>query len=337
MDGVSLNTNNVVVGTQPEILLVNPVTNKVYVGNYGSANVTVVEGGSNATGTVTVGTNPYGMALNPVTNQIYVANQGSGNVRVVTEQPVQSSPLTTTITPLTGNATTSATPTFTFSASNTFANALPVDGLYFQFDSWLEPWTPATAGSAGSYSGTAPSLTAGTHILYAYATDGQDATATNTAYASVPLIGSISAYLFTVSAPASTPVVSLTPTLPFPNTTVGTTSSALAATLSNTGTAPLSISSISVAGTNPSDFAVSTGTNACGASLAAGSSCSIYVTFTPASATSFTAMLQVADNASGSPQATTPRETAPPPAVLLTPSPVAFGNQTINTTSSPSK
>jgi hypothetical protein len=248
---------------------------------------------------------------------------------------VQPSPLTTAITPLTGNSTTSATPTFTFSASNTFANALPVNGLYFQFDSWLEPWTPATAGSGGSYSGTAPSLTAGTHILYAYATDGQDATATNTAYASVPLIGSISAYLFTVSAPASTPVVSLTPTLPFPNTTVGTTSSALAATLSNTGTAPLSISSISIAGTNPSDFAVSTGTNACGASLAAGSSCSIYVTFTPALATSYSAMLQVADNASGSPQATTLSGTGTAPVVSLVPSPVPFGNQTIDTTSTP--
>jgi hypothetical protein len=55
-------------------------------------------------------------------------------------------------------------------------------------------------------------------------------------------------------------------------------------------------------GTNPSDFALTTGANACGATLAAGSSCSIYVTFTPASATSFSATLSVADSASGSPQ-----------------------------------
>jgi YVTN family beta-propeller protein len=332
MDGVSGNTTPFTVGTLPEFLLVNPVTNKIYVGNYSSANVSVVDGsynsaaGSTGTSTVTVGTSPYGMALNPVTNQIYVANQGSGNVTVITEQQMQSSPLTTTITPLTGNATTSATPTFTFSASSSFApNALPVDGVYFQFDSWWEPWTLATAGSGNSYSGTAPSLTPGTHILYAYATDGQDATATNTGFAGDTLIGSISAYLFTVSAPASAPVVSLTTTLPFPNTTAGTTSSALAATLSNTGTAALSISGISIAGTNPTDFAVSAGTNACGASLAAGSSCSIYVTFTPASATSYTAMLEVADNASGSPQTTTLTGTG---IAALTPQTISFTQPT---------
>jgi hypothetical protein len=60
-----------------------------------------------------------------------------------------------------------------------------------------------------------------------------------------------------------------------------------------------------ITGTNPSDFALSTGANACGATLAAGSSCSIYVTFTPASAVSFTATLSVADSASSSPQTST--------------------------------
>jgi hypothetical protein len=64
----------------------------------------------------------------------------------------------------------------------------------------------------------------------------------------------------------------------------------------------LSISGITITGTNPTDFSLSTGTNACGATLAAGANCLIYVTFTPASATSFSATLSVADNAAGSPQ-----------------------------------
>jgi hypothetical protein len=98
------------------------------------------------------------------------------------------------------------------------------------------------------------------------------------------------------------PAASLSPALSFPNTLAGTTSSALAATLSNTGTAPLNNVVPSITGTNPGDFALTTGANACGATLAAGSSCSIYVTFTPASATSFSATLSVADNATGSPQ-----------------------------------
>jgi hypothetical protein len=79
----------------------------------------------------------------------------------------------------------------------------------------------------------------------------------------------------------------------------------LAATLSNTGTATLNNIVPTITGANPSDFALSTGTNACGATLAAGSSCMIYVTFTPASASSFTATLSVADSASGSPQTST--------------------------------
>jgi hypothetical protein len=76
----------------------------------------------------------------------------------------------------------------------------------------------------------------------------------------------------------------------------------MAATLSNTGNGALNNIVPSITGANPSDFALSTGANACGATLAAGSSCFIYVTFTPAAATSYSATLSVADSATGSPQ-----------------------------------
>jgi hypothetical protein len=79
----------------------------------------------------------------------------------------------------------------------------------------------------------------------------------------------------------------------------------MAATLSNSGNATLNNIAPSITGANPSDFAITTGSNACGPTLAAGSNCSIYVTFTPASAASFTATLSVADNASNSPQTST--------------------------------
>ena len=101
---------------------------------------------------------------------------------------------------------------------------------------------------------------------------------------------------------AAAPIASLTAPAAFPSTTVGVTSAALSATLSNTGNAALAISGVTITGANPTDFAVVTGSNACGSSLAAGASCSIYVTFTPASAASFAATLSVADNAAGSPQ-----------------------------------
>jgi hypothetical protein len=127
--------------------------------------------------------------------------------------------------------------------------------------------------------------------------------------------------------PAPAPIATLTPPLSFPSTTVGTTSSAMVATLSNSGNATLNIGSIAIGGTNPSDFTVTTGANACGATLAADASCSIYVTFTPASATSFSATITVTDNATPTTQSITLTGTgtpAPAPIASLTPATLTF-------------
>jgi hypothetical protein len=109
------------------------------------------------------------------------------------------------------------------------------------------------------------------------------------------------------------PVATLSSIPAFPNTLVGATSTAQSVTLSNTGNAPLTNIVATITGTNPTDFAITTGDGACGSTLAAGSSCSIYITFTPASAASFSATLSVADNASGSPQTTALTGTGIPP------------------------
>ncbi len=102
---------------------------------------------------------------------------------------------------------------------------------------------------------------------------------------------------------AAAPQAVLSPSaLSFPSTSVGVTSSAQAVTLSNPGSASLTINGISLTGANIEDFAE---TSTCGSTLAAGSNCTISVTFTPASAASFSAGVSVADNAGGSPQAVT--------------------------------
>jgi YVTN family beta-propeller protein len=62
---------------------VNPVTDKIYVANSGSNNVTVIAGATNATTTVAVGRTPIALAVNPLTDRIYVANQTSGDVTVI--------------------------------------------------------------------------------------------------------------------------------------------------------------------------------------------------------------------------------------------------------------
>jgi len=100
------------------------------------------------------------------------------------------------------------------------------------------------------------------------------------------------------------PQASLSPgTVPFTSTTVGTTATAQNITLTNPGNATLTITSVTLGGTNPADFAISA--NTCGSSLASLGSCTISVTFTPASAASFAATLSVVDNAAGSPQTAT--------------------------------
>src|ERR1019366_5737904 len=76
--------------------------------------------------------------------------------------------------------------------------------------------------------------------------------------------------------------------LAFPSTLAGTPATALPMTLSNPGTAALTITGISVTGTNASSFGQS---NNCGASLAAGAVCTITVTFSPASAGSLGASI----------------------------------------------
>jgi hypothetical protein len=102
---------------------------------------------------------------------------------------------------------------------------------------------------------------------------------------------------------------SLTPaTLTFAQRATGTTSPAQSATLANTGSTPLNISSISITGANAGDFAQ---INACGSPLSVGASCQISVTFTPSGMGARSAAVSIGDNPTGSPQMVTLTGTGP--------------------------
>lgn len=93
------------------------------------------------------------------------------------------------------------------------------------------------------------------------------------------------------------PIISLSPTgLTFASQAVGATSTAQMVTLSNNGSATLTISNIAASG----DFAQ---TSTCGTSVANGSNCAISVTFTPTASGTRNGTLTITDNASGSPHA----------------------------------
>jgi hypothetical protein len=134
-------------------------------------------------------------------------------------------------------------------------------------------------------------------------------------------------------AAAQSPAVQLSPSsLTFGNQQVGTTSPGQNVTLSNTGTAKLSITRIGITGLNASDYAQ---TNNCGGSVAAGASCTITVTFSPTKTGTRTASVSVSDNGAGSPQSVSLTGTGIAPYVKLTPTSLTFAGQNVGTTSAP--
>jgi hypothetical protein len=125
--------------------------------------------------------------------------------------------------------------------------------------------------------------------------------------------------------------VAFTPAgLTFADQTVGTTSPASVVTLSNTGTAALTINNVAITGANSGDYAQS---NTCGGSVAVGASCSISTTFTPAAAGIRTASISVGDSATGSPQSVPLTGTGIAPTVAFSPASITFANQAVGTSS----
>lgn len=87
--------------------------------------------------------------------------------------------------------------------------------------------------------------------------------------------------------------------LNFPAQLVGTKSAAQVVTLSNVGSAVLTVTSIGITGANASDFGQ---TNTCDSTLAINASCPISVTFTPTAGGGRVATLTISSNGVGSPQ-----------------------------------
>jgi YVTN family beta-propeller protein len=72
------------VGHHPLGVGVNPITNRIYVANYGGDSVSVIDGAANTvSSTVPVGAFPWGVGVNPTTNRIYVANSWTYTVSVI--------------------------------------------------------------------------------------------------------------------------------------------------------------------------------------------------------------------------------------------------------------
>src|SRR3954447_8675467 len=131
-------------------------------------------------------------------------------------------------------------------------------------------------------------------VSYTAAAPTQDATASVAVSSKKPgIVAASTAYFKVVGV---SPVAELSPAsgLDFGDSPVGQTTAAQEVTLTNSGNAPLEITSQDLGGTNPGDFdRVAT---TCGTTLAAGASCNTSITFTPTDAGARSATFRVTDN-----------------------------------------
>ncbi|MFO1324906.1 MAG: choice-of-anchor D domain-containing protein [Burkholderiales bacterium] len=135
------------------------------------------------------------------------------------------------------------------------------------------------------------------------------------------------------TAPAGPGQLSLPATVTFATQAVGTTSAVKTLTVTNVGTSPVTVSGI--VSSAPTEFAV-TPQNC--ATLAAGASCTIDVTFKPAAAGARAATITVTSTGTGSPQTIAASGTGgagPAPGQLSVPAGLGFGDQATGTTSAP--
>lgn len=100
---------------------------------------------------------------------------------------------------------------------------------------------------------------------------------------------------FTFSTSSTLPEIGVTPTVvDFGEVNTGSTSPAQAVTIQNLGDVSLSISNITLSGADAGRFAISS--NNCGASISAGGSCTVQLTFTPTAMGNRSAFLVITSN-----------------------------------------
>ncbi|MGA2019107.1 MAG: FG-GAP-like repeat-containing protein [Candidatus Sulfotelmatobacter sp.] len=126
----------------------------------------------------------------------------------------------------------------------------------------------------------------------------------------------------------NTGVASFSPTTPlvFPPQLLNTESEELAVRLTNSGTAPLTISSVTALG----EFKVS---DNCGKSVKAGAKCSITVRSAPTTQGALTGTVSILDSASSKPQVI--ELSGAGTVVEMAPTSLSFGSQSVNTKSAP--
>jgi hypothetical protein len=180
-------------------------------------------------------------------------------------------------------------------------------------------------GSADDFPGGLALDSSGNIYITGY-TDSLDYPVTAAAEQNAYPGGSYDAFVAKISTNVA-PAVAISPSsIQFPDTPVGSSSQASIALLRNMGSAPLTISNITVAG-NFSE------TDNCTPGVASASNCTLSVTFTPTQMGSLSGFVTIVDNAAGSPHVISLAGNGLAPVADLSPSTLTFSGTEITQTS----
>jgi hypothetical protein len=124
----------------------------------------------------------------------------------------------------------------------------------------------------------------------------------------------------------------------FGSQNIGTTSALQTVTVTNTGDASLTVASVVLGGTNPTDFTLASNSCVMASPIAPGGTCTVTAKFAPVAAGSLSATLTLTDNSAfgsaGGMQVINLTGNGVP-VVMLSPNSLNFGNQLVGTTSVP--
>ena len=356
------------VGSQPAGVAVNPAGTRVYAPNQTSNDLTVIDATTNTVITSVGGLAfPVGAVVNAAGTKVYVTTFTTNAVAVIDAAtntviatiPVCASPFLPVLN-ATGNRLyvdcTSGNISVIDTASNTLVTTIPVGAntrgiainasgsvLYatnngsnnISVISTATNMVTATIAAPGSPMGGALNP-AGTRLYVANSGTNNVSvfdTSTNSLVTTVAVGANPFGVGIVPAAAGPTPNVTLAPgVLTFGTRTVGTTSPVSTATLGNSGTALLTILSITASG----DYAFTTSCPLAPSTLAVGIACPINVTFSPLAVGARAGNIAIVSNAPGSPHAIALSGTGSGGAVAnisLAPAALAFAAQTVNTNS----
>jgi len=185
----------------PPPVVVNPITNRIYVPNLLGRNVTVIDGATNSTTTVGADAYPFAAVVNPITNRVYVANAGSNNVTVITDAPTEDTKVRAAFDHLPGDTTSLAQPPLTGKGVNRWTpGRTTMMGVLNRVGTAQMPWGWATvAWGAGTDSITwqcnwgTDSLIRGENFICCVPVEDQAATSNNLGIGT-PFAGDLEVY-----------------------------------------------------------------------------------------------------------------------------------------------